>query len=35
MTVIQHVLWEMRMDYIRRPHYVSANAILHVQAPRS
>ncbi len=29
MTVIQQVLWELRMDYIGHPYYVSGNAILH------
>ena len=29
MTTIQQVLWEMRMDYIGHPYYVSGNAILH------
>jgi len=29
MTAIQQVLWEMRMDYIGHPYYVSGNAILH------
>ena len=29
MTAIQQVLWELRMDYIGHPYYVSGNAILH------
>ena len=29
MTQIQQVLWELRMDYIGHPYYVSGNAILH------
>ena len=29
MTTIQQVLWELRMDYIGHPYYVSGNAILH------
>lgn len=29
MTEIQQVLWELRMDYIGHPYYVSGNAILH------
>lgn len=29
MTRIQQVLWELRMDYIGHPYYVSGNAILH------
>lgn len=29
MTLIQQVLWEMEMDYIGHPYYVSGNAILH------
>jgi len=29
MTKIQQVLWELRMDYIGHPYYVSGNAILH------
>jgi hypothetical protein len=29
MTVIQQVLWELRMDYIGHPYYVSGNAIRH------
>jgi len=29
MTMIQQVLWELRMDYIGHPYYVSGNAILH------
>ena len=28
-TRIQQVLWELRMDYIGHPYYVSGNAILH------
>lgn len=29
MTIIQQVLWELRMDYLGHPYYVSGNAILH------
>ncbi len=29
MTKIQQVLWELQMDYIGHPYYVSGNAILH------
>ncbi len=29
MTRIQQILWELRMDYIGHPYYVSGNAILH------
>ena len=29
MTAVQQVLWELRMDYIGHPYYVSGNAILH------
>jgi hypothetical protein len=29
MTRIQQVLWELRMDYMGHPYYVSGNAILH------
>ena len=29
MTAIQQVLWELRIDYIGHPYYVSGNAILH------
>jgi hypothetical protein len=29
MTQIQQVLWELEMDYIGHPYYVSGNAILH------
>ena len=29
MTRIQQVLWELQMDYIGHPYYVSGNAILH------
>ncbi len=29
MTQIQQVLWELQMDYIGHPYYVSGNAILH------
>lgn len=29
MTWIQQVLWELQMDYIGHPYYVSGNAILH------
>jgi hypothetical protein len=29
MTAIQQVLWELQMDYIGHPYYVSGNAILH------
>jgi hypothetical protein len=29
MTQIQQVLWELRMDYIGHPYYVSCKAILH------
>lgn len=29
MTAIQQVLWELRVDYIGHPYYVSGNAILH------
>ncbi|WP_154325990.1 MULTISPECIES: hypothetical protein [Haloferax] len=29
MTRIQQLLWELRMDYIGHPYYVSGNAILH------
>jgi len=29
MTKVQQVLWELRMDYIGHPYYVSGNAILH------
>nr|WP_235169228.1 hypothetical protein [Halobacterium salinarum] len=29
MTAIQQVLWELWMDYIGHPYYVSGNAILH------
>ncbi len=29
MTTIQQVLWELQMDYIGHPYYVSGNAILH------
>ena len=29
MTEIQQVLWELRMDYVGHPYYVSGNAILH------
>lgn len=29
MTKIQQVLWELKMDYIGHPYYVSGNAILH------
>lgn len=29
MTEIQQVLWELEMDYIGHPYYVSGNAILH------
>lgn len=29
MTTIQQVPWELRMDYIGHPYYVSGNAILH------
>jgi hypothetical protein len=29
MTTIQQVLWELRMDYIGHPYYVTGNAILH------
>ena len=32
MTQIQQVLWELRMDYIGHPYYVSGNAILHAVA---
>ena len=34
MTVIQQVLWELRMDYIGHPYYVSGNAILHALGQR-
>jgi len=34
MTVIQQILWELRMDYIGHPYYVSGNAILHALGQR-
>ena len=29
MTLIQQVHWELEMDYISHPYYVTGNAILH------
>jgi len=34
MTEIQQVLWELEMDYIGHPYYVSGNAILHALGQR-
>ncbi|WP_370525599.1 hypothetical protein [Halococcus qingdaonensis] len=34
MTRIQQVLWELQMDYIGHPYYVSGNAILHALGHR-
>lgn len=34
MKTIQQVLWELRMDYIGHPYYVTGNAILHALGQR-
>lgn len=34
MTYIQQVHWELEMDYIGHPYYVSGNAILHALGQR-
>jgi hypothetical protein len=33
-TRLQQVLWELQMDYIGHPYYVSGNAILHALGPQ-